>query len=201
MKKFVILYKSAAAERPLMAAHSLFHWKRAAALAFSLLFPCVAQAQYSDRATQQAVTLFRMSCMRFAGDAADLRSWISAHNLVRIPRPAADYFSPIKPAQAFWASTADGKLALSSADDGACAVLAEHGRELAFETELVGALQRDKVTVTPETARSRPGAMQQVLRASYGSRAWTLSITTKAYPEAPGQLPLVILLATKTPAA
>lgn len=158
-----------------------------------------AAAQFEDRNTQQAVALFRMSCMRFAGDAVDLRQWIGSRHLVQVDGKAAGYFSPIKPAQAFWASAADGKLVLSSADDGACAVLAEHGREVAFQTELVGALLRDKVQVTPVLAQSRPdgSSVQQILRAAYGHRVWTLSITTRAYPEAPGQLPLVILLATK----
>jgi len=156
-----------------------------------------ALGQFEDRNTQQAVTLFRMSCMRFAGDATDLRSWISSHNLVRIEGPAAAYFSPVKPAESFWATTADGKLVISSADNGACAVLAEHGREIAFQTELVGALQNDNVTVTPVLAQSHGGNTQQILRASYGSRLWTLSITAKVYPEAPEQLPLVVLLATK----
>jgi len=175
-----------------------FWWAVAAvAAAMFCLNISNASAQFEDRNTQQAVTLFRMSCMRFAGNATNLRSWISSHNLVRVEGSAASYFSPIKPAESFWASTADGKLVISSADNGACAVLAEHGREIAFQTELVGALQRDNVTVTPVQAQSRGGNTQQILRASFGSRLWTLSITTKAYPEAPGQLPLVILLATR----
>lgn len=160
---------------------------------------CEAHAQFEDRNTQQAVTLFRMSCMRFVGNPGPLRAWIASHNLLPVQGPAANYFAVVKPAQSFWASTADGKLVLSSSDNGACSVVAEHGRQLSFETELVGALQRDNVIVTPVRAQAKPDgtAMQQIYQASYGQKLWTLSVTTKVYPEAPNQLPLVILLATR----
>ena len=160
-----------------------------------------ARAQWADRNTLQAVTLFRMSCMRFAGDPAELRAWIGARHLLPVAAQA-DAFSPIRPAQAFWANTADGKLVLSSAENGACAVIAQHGRAASFETELAAALQNDKVIVTPVLAQRRPdgSAEQQILHAEYGARAWTLSVTTKAYAASPDQLPQVTLLATKRPA-
>jgi len=92
-----------------------------------------AHAQFEDRNTRQAVTLFRMSCMRFVGDPGPLRAWIGSHNLPQVQGPAANYFAVVKPAQSFWASTSDGKLVLSSSDNGACSVVAEHGRQLSFE--------------------------------------------------------------------
>ena len=156
-----------------------------------------AHAQGADRGTANAVLLFRTACMRFTDDPMRLRAWAAKFHLAPIKGAAADAFSPIKPAQSFWAPTPDVKLVLSSADNGACAVLAQHGTLLGFQTELVDDLMGNHITIVPLTGRSRTGVKQEVFRANAGRLAWTLSITAKTYPDAPGVPPLIILLATR----
>jgi hypothetical protein len=89
--------------------------------------------------TQELSALFLQSCLPFAGNPAALRQWAAGRKLPEVPEPARSAFLDNAPGVVFDASSAEGKLALLSSDDGICAVVTDHAgdRETAQELERV----------------------------------------------------------------
>jgi hypothetical protein len=77
------------------------------------------------------------SCVRFAGNAPDLRAWAASIGLQELPPQGEQAFLNGRPGKVFDASNADGKFVVVSADNGACSAVAElvDGEALATDLE------------------------------------------------------------------
>ncbi len=63
----------------------------------------------------QVAGLFLQSCMKYAGNAAGLRDWVSAHRLPQLPAgQAAAFLGSLGAGEVYEASNASGKHALVS---------------------------------------------------------------------------------------
>lgn len=167
----------------------------------SVVLATTSHAQDLERGALQAVGLFQQACVRFTENPVELRSWIAAYRLPRVPAGQAEIFAAGRPAQVFGASTDDGKLAIISYDDGSCKVMAMSASGVSAERELISVMRRLGSTVTLVADRRRPdgSATQRVYRVSSGVRRWMLSVTIHVHHEAPDMLPQLSLLATGDP--
>lgn len=169
------------------------------ALSIAGISQTVAQVGSPDPDAGQIVGLFEQSCMRFAGDPAGLRSWISTHHLPQVPaEQAALFLGPIGTGEVFGASTPSGKHALVSYDSGACQVIAMAGDAPTVWRTLLALLGKLGVSVSQILVRSKPdgSSTQQLFDATLGSRHWKISITSKPHSGAPKLAPTLFLLAT-----
>ncbi len=126
--------------------------------------PSAAQVPASDPDAAQVVGLFEQSCMRFAGNTAELRNWIAAHHLPRVPTMQAARSSGSVAGgvgQVFGASTASGNYAVVSYDNGTCQVIAMSGNNLAVQQSLLALLARLGLAVIPVLDRRNPMARRR----------------------------------------
>lgn len=157
-----------------------------------------AQLAASDPDTPQVVGLFQ-TCMRFAGNATELRDWIAVHHLPPVPEPQASWFlGSVGSGQVFGASTTTGKHALITYDSGTCQVVAMAGNLDSVQQALLASLARQGVAVTPSLERSNPDntSTQHMFRADFGQKHWLLSITSKPHTDAPSIPPELHLMAS-----
>lgn len=157
-----------------------------------------AQELPTDHDAPQVVGLFEQACLRFAGNVSGLRSWIATHHLPPVPVTQAAAFLGHLPGLAFGASTATGKHALVSYDDGACQVIALSDNLSAVEQALIAMLHTAGVSLSPIVQRSKPdgSATQKIFSASASERRWTISITTHPHRDMPSLAPELHLMAT-----
>ena len=170
-----------------------------AVLILSSLGPAFAQTPTADPDSGQVVGLFQQACVKYAGNPSGLRTWIAAHGLPEVPSAqAAPFLGSIGAGEVFGASTASGKHALVSYDDGACAVIALAGRAADIQQTLLALLRAEGVTVKPIAVRAKPdgSSRQMVFEAAHGTRTWELSVTSMVHQDQPGLPPEVKLLAT-----
>lgn len=161
--------------------------------------PASGQTGMADPDSGQVAGLFLQSCMKYAGNAAGLREWVSAHRLPQIPADqAATFLGSLGAGEAYGASNASGKHALVSYDSGACRVLALSGDASDIQQTLLALLRGQGVTVVPVLARAKPdsSSSQGLFEATFGPRHWRVSITAKPHAEAPSTAPEVGVLAT-----
>ncbi len=168
-------------------------------LALSMSSPTLGQSSGSDLDAAQVVALFQQSCMRYAGDAAELRSWASAHHLRRVPvEQAAIFLGSIGAGEVYGASNATGKHALVLYGSGSCQIIAMTGMASIIKRSLLDLLHGEGVVVSPLLVRSNQegGIEQELFEAALGARRWKISITSKPHLDAPNLAPEVHLLAT-----
>jgi hypothetical protein len=161
--------------------------------------PAVAQVGTTDPDAAQVVGLFQQSCMRFAGDSAGLRAWISGHHLPQVPGAQAQLFlGPALAGQVYGASNAAGKHVLVSYDSGACQVIAMAADPAQVQQMLLALLRQQGVSVSPAQVRSKPdgSATQTLFDAALGARHWQISITSKRHTDAPNMAAELHLLVT-----
>ncbi len=82
--------------------------------------------------------LFLQSCMPYAGHPAALRQWAERMKLPEVPDPARAAFLSGAPGKVFDATSAVGKFAVLSSDDGICAVVTDR----AGDSETAQSLER-----------------------------------------------------------
>ncbi len=161
--------------------------------------PASGQTGMANPDSGQVAGLFLQSCMKYAGNAARLREWVSAHRLPQLPADqAAAFLGSLGAGEVYGASNASGKHALVSYDSGACRVLALSGNASDIQTTLLALLRGQGVTVVPVLARAKPdgSSSQDLFEATLGPRHWRVSITAKPHAASPGAAPEVGLLAT-----
>lgn len=161
----------------------------------------VARVPTPDLDAPQTVALFERSCLRFTGNTAGLRDWIGSYQLPRVPVAQANAFLNGRAGQVFSASNAAGMRALVSHDNGTCHVIAMASDPSVAGEILLANLRRAGAAVTPVLERAKPdgSSLQQMYRASLGSKRWLLSITAKPHSDAPNIAPELTLMATVNP--
>ena len=83
-------------------------------LLISSFNPAIAQVGTPDPDARQVVGLFQQSCIRFAGNSAALRDWISAHHLPQVlEAQAAVYLGSIGTGEVFAQALHPGSMLLS----------------------------------------------------------------------------------------
>jgi hypothetical protein len=145
----------------------------------------------------QVVGLFVDACLRYAGEPQALRAWIATYHLPQLPDDQASIFLGGRAGQAFGASTASGKHALDSFDDGACEVVVQADDPATVQAILLAKLAGLGVSMSPAGTQSQPdgSSTQYLYKATLNSRRWVISLTAKP-PEAPGMAPELRLVAT-----
>lgn len=161
----------------------------------------IARSQTLDRYALQAVGLFSQACLPFAGDAEGLRRFAATFHLPEATADQRSPFSPEQPAIVFGASTADGRIALVSQDDGACRVVMMGDDPASVRETLLATLAKRHLEVTTEPVRSDAprAAFQTLYRAAGSERAWKISVTAHTHADDPMQPPEIVLLATPSP--
>lgn len=136
--------------------------------------------------------------MRFTGEPQPLRNWAAAHGRPQLPDDQAALFLQGSPGEVFGASTASGKHALISFDDGACEVIALSDDPATVQQQLLTTLQGLGVSVTPMGTRAKPdgSSTQYLFDATLAARRWVISLTAKPHDDAPGLAPEVRLIST-----
>jgi hypothetical protein len=160
----------------------------------------------ADPVADRAVVLFQQACLPYAGNSVGLREWAGQHHLPEFPDWITENLAMRRAAVGYNASTAAGKLALLSVDDGDCEVIADHGDAAAVEGALSEAMAGAGVTLAVWKDRSNAarGITQRIYRARAGAKSWLLSVTSSpsAADQAAGPSgPRITLLATPLGAA
>ncbi len=133
----------------------------------------------------QVVGLFVATCLRYPGDVAGLRGWVSGQGAPAMPRQASDAFLAGRPGQVFDVSYQTTRLALISLDDGGCEAVAEFADPQLVVSYVAEALRQ---AATPATLkgdfsdRQHPGVSQRVWEATLAGRQWVLNAVTAAQP-------------------
>ena len=133
----------------------------------------------SDWDLAAIIGLFEGGCLRFAGNPAGLRGWAAARGLQPVPEGQAEPFlGGFGTGLVFAASTASGRHALVSYDNGACQVAAPAANPVALLFRLRSRLNEQGVAVSPPSGglRSTFGAMQVSFHAWSGRRRWLIGI-------------------------
>lgn len=173
--------------------------RRGVIVAGLLAAPALAQDASSPAADPgQLVGLFTTACLPFAGKTQALRDFAASYHLPLVPDDQAAMFLQGEAGEVFGASTASGKHALVSFDDGACEAIAQADDPSIVRQQLLAKLAGLGLAVSPQGVKSTPdGATTQYLyEATLNARRWTISLTAKP-PEAPGMAPELHLIATQ----
>lgn len=129
----------------------------------------------------QVVGLFVQSCVRFVGNAADLRQWARQTGLSVLPKEAQQSFLYGLPGEVYDASTPNDKLVLISEDGGSCSALAEsaNGEAVATTLERVMRTAHITFTLTHEDDDTEEKALHHRSYAvSRGGRQWQMLVST-----------------------
>ena len=119
--------------------------------------------------------------MEFAGDASALRDWAKQTGLPPVPEKARVAFLRGVPGQAFDGSTAEGRLALISADDGTCSAAAEQATQQAVIDAVEAGFRQAGLTSTLVTERDDTvltAIHDRVYRVTKGKRSWQVLMAT-----------------------
>ncbi len=143
------------------------------------------QAQAMQAGADQAVGLFMATCVRFPGDSAGLRGWVTGQGAPAMPRQASDAFLAGRAGQVFDVSYQSTRLALISLDDGGCEAVAEFADPGLVMSYVADALRQAAVPVTLKgdfADKQHPGVSQRVWQATLAGRQWVLNAVTAAQP-------------------
>jgi hypothetical protein len=150
--------------------------------AVSTLTVIAARADEPDSSSAaQVVGLFVQSCVRFVGNAADLRQWARQTGLPLLPKEAQQSFLYGLPGEVYDASTRNDKLVLISEDGGSCSALAEsaNGEAVAATLERVLRAAHIAFTLTHEDDDTEEKALHHRAYAiSQGGRQWQMLEST-----------------------
>ncbi len=141
--------------------------------------------QAMQTGADQVVGLFVATCLRYPGDVAGLRGWVSGQGAPAMPRQAADAFLSGRPGQVFDVSYQTTRLALISLDDGGCEAVAEFADPQLVVSYVAEALRQAATPATPKgdfSDRQHPGVSQRVWEATLAGRQWVLNAVTAAQP-------------------
>jgi hypothetical protein len=158
--------------------------RNAIALAFAISTLTTMAARADDpgsSAATQVVGLFVQSCVRFVGNAADLRQWAHQTGLPLLPKEAQQSFLYGLPGEVYDASTPDDKLVLISEDGGSCSALAEsaNGEAVAATLERVMRAAHIAFMLTHEDDDTEEKALHHRSYAvSRGGRQWQMLVST-----------------------
>ncbi|MGI4978646.1 MAG: NMCC_0638 family (lipo)protein [Janthinobacterium lividum] len=141
--------------------------------------------QAMQAGADQVVGLFVATCLRYPGDVAGLRGWVTGQGAPAMPRQASDAFLAGRPGQVFDVSYQSTRLALISLEDGGCEAVAEFADPQLVVSYVAEALRQAAVPVTPKgdfSDRQHPGVSQRVWEATLAGRQWVLNAVTAAQP-------------------
>ncbi len=141
------------------------------------------KAQAMQVGADQVVGLYMATCIRYPGDSAGLRAWVTGRGAPPMPRQAADMFLTGRPGQVYDVSYQDTRLALISLDDGGCEAVAEFADPQDVVGYLATALQQSGTVAKVQgdfTDPRRPTVHQRVWQATLGGRQWVLNAVTAA---------------------
>ena len=141
--------------------------------------------QAMQAGADQVVGLFMATCLRYPGDVAGLRGWVTGQGAPAMPRQASDAFLAGRPGQVFDVSYQNTRLALISLDDGGCEAVAEFADPQLVVSYLAEALRQAATPITAKgdfSDRQHPGVSQRVWEATLAGRQWVLNAVTAAQP-------------------
>lgn len=141
--------------------------------------------QAMQAGADQVVGLFVATCLRYPGDVAGLRGWVTGQGAPAMPRQASDAFLAGRPGQVFDVSYQSTRLALISLEDGGCEAVAEFADPQLVVSYVAEALRQAATPVTPKgdfSDRQHPGVSQRVWEATLAGRQWVLNAVTAAQP-------------------
>ncbi len=135
--------------------------------------------------SEQVVGLFVATCLRYPGDVAGLRGWVTGQGAPAMPRQAADAFLAGRAGQVFDVSYQATRLALISLDDGGCEAVSEYADPQLVVSYVGEALSQGGTTATRQGDFSDPqhrGVSQRVWQATLAGRQWVLNAVTAPQP-------------------
>lgn len=141
--------------------------------------------QAMQAGADQVVGLFVATCLRYPGDVAGLRGWVTGQGAPAMPRQASDAFLAGRPGQVFDVSYQSTRLALISLEDGGCEAVAEFADPQLVVSYVAEALRQAATPVTLKgdfSDRQHPGVSQRVWEATLAGRQWVLNAVTAAQP-------------------
>ncbi len=167
------------------------------ALAFLVGFVATTVRAQTTSDLVQIIGLFEGGCMRFTGNPAGLRNWAASRGLQPVPAPEASAFlGGFGAGRVFAASTASGRHAIVSYDDGLCQVVAPSANPVALQMRLRSRLNQQGIAVTPASGgvRGAQGAMQLSFHAWCGRRRWLIGIVSRPLARGAPELHLFAML-------
>lgn len=153
----------------------------------------------STSGSLQAAGLFRMACLDNAGDSAGVRAFLDGHGLQRFPAEASKAFLQSRRGVAYNATAKDIRLAVSSEDDGACTVFADHADARVLASTLEELWQRlgiRYVLIRDHDDESMKTLHHRAYHLKIGERIFLTVMTTDA---APGKIQAFITLSSRAP--
>ncbi len=135
--------------------------------------------------SEQVVGLFVATCLRYPGDVAGLRGWVTGQGAPAMPHQAADAFLARRPGQVFDVSYQTSRLALISLDDGGCEAVSEFADPQLVVSYVGEALSQGGTDATRKGDFSdprHPGVSQRVWQATLAGRQWVLNAVTAPQP-------------------
>jgi len=152
-------------------------------LAMALAIGPAAGARADDTAktnAKQVAGLFMQSCLQFAGNRDELRTWAKKKGLKELPAEVQERFLYGLPGIVFDASNKDGKFILVSEDGGSCSAMAETASGPAVLSDLEQDMHDAQINF--QMTSERADAEEKTLRhreymASQGQRNWLLLVS------------------------
>lgn len=135
--------------------------------------------------SEQVVGLFVATCLRYPGDVAGLRGWVTGQGAPAMPHQAADAFLVRRLGQVFDVSYQTTRLALISLDDGGCEAVSEYADPQLVVSYVGEALDQGGTGATRKGDFSdpqHPGVSQRVWQATLAGRQWVLNAVTAPQP-------------------
>ena len=157
--------------------------------------PATAQADPAEGANE-VVGLFAQTCLKYAGNAAALRSWLVQQQAPEMPAEMRSFFLGPRQGMVYDVSYQADRLALVSADDGSCSAYAEVADPAQTVQNLQQAMQEGQVPLTVQgdhPDQRDPSLQHRDYRATLAGRPYLVLVTTTA-AAASGKVQAVITL-------